>query len=67
MIDFSKVWSIFINYGEMFWTGTKQTCLFAIVGTLGGLVIGLIVGGIRALTIEENDHAIVKLLKQLAL
>lgn len=46
--------------------GVKYTCLFALVGTIIGLFIGLILGGIRTMEINRNDKAFVKVLKYIA-
>ena len=61
----SKSWWIFQNNIPMFWYGIKITLLLAVLGTLFGLVLGLLLGGIRAVRIEERDKTIVKIIKKI--
>lgn len=65
MIDFAKAWSIFINNIPMFVYGIEITMLFAIIGTLAGFLIGIIVGGIRAIEVNEYDPTWIKMIKQI--
>ena len=55
---------IFENNWPLFWYGVKITLLLSTLGTLFGLVIGLIFGGIRAIEVEEKDKAAVKVVKK---
>ncbi len=64
-IDFVKAWEIFQRNIPMFKYGIQTTLLFAVVGTVAGLVIGLFVGGIRAIEINEYDPVIIKVIKKL--
>lgn len=64
-IDFVKVWEIFLRNIPMFKYGIQTTLLFAVVGTVAGLVIGLFVGGIRAIEINEYDPVVIKGIKKL--
>lgn len=64
-IDFVKAWELFIKNLPLFIYGIKITLLFAVVGTVAGFVIGLAVGGIRAVEINEYDKPIVKFFKKL--
>ena len=64
-IDFSKVVSIFTKNWPLFWYGIKITLLFAVVGTVAGFVIGLLVGGIRAVEVNEHDNLITKIFKKI--
>lgn len=63
-IDFEKCLSILLKNYKLFLHGVRITCLFAITGTVFGLLIGLIIGGIRAVSIEENDSSFVRFLKK---
>lgn len=58
-----------ISIGEKNWPlflyGIEITLLFAVVGTICGLILGLIIGGIRAIEIEERDKGIVKAIKRI--
>lgn len=45
-----NVWDVFTKYQNLFLNAIKSTLLVAFVGTMVGLCIGLIVGGIRAIT-----------------
>lgn len=64
-IDFVKAWQIFLNNLPLFFYGVGITVLFAVVGTVVGLFIGLITGGIRAIEISEYDSKISRLIKQI--
>ena len=64
-IDFAKAWEIFLRNIPMFKYGIQTTLIFAIVGTIAGLVIGLLVGGIRAIEINDYDPFIVKMIKRI--
>lgn len=63
-IDFGKAWNILIGSWPMFWYGMKVTIAFAIVGTVLGFLIGLIVGAIRSMPIDPLDSAPVRWLKK---
>jgi len=60
---FIAAWEIFIKYSPSFWLGIKTTLLISITGTLIGLAIGLMVGGIRAIKIEPRDSLGIRILK----
>lgn len=64
-IDFVRAWSIFVKNIPLFKYGIEITLLFAIVGTLIGFLVGLFVGGIRAIEISEYDQPIIRFLKRL--
>ena len=57
------LWILETNW-PLFWYGIKITLMLAFLGTIFGLVIGLVLGGLRAITIDEQDKAIVKLFKK---
>lgn len=58
------IW-LFNSNTSMFWYGIKITLLLAVCGTLIGLVIGLLLGGMRAVRIEPRDSAAVKVIKRI--
>ena len=62
-IDFAKAWNIFVHNLPLFQYGIEMTLLFAFVGTFAGFVVGLLVGGIRAIEINEYDSTAIKILK----
>jgi putative lysine transport system permease protein len=64
-LDLSYAFKTLIKYWPMFWYGIKLTLSFAIVGTVGGFVIGLLVGAIRAMAPDPLDSGFTKFLKQL--
>lgn len=64
--DLMKCWEIFQENAPMFFYGVKTTMLYALVGTGVGFVIGLILGGIRALEINENDSLAIRIVKHIA-
>lgn len=63
-IDFAKAWNIFVHNLPLFQYGIEMTLLFAFVGTFAGFVVGLLVGGIRAIEINEYDSTGIKVLKR---
>lgn len=65
-VDFSILWNILRRNWPIFWHGIALTILFAVVGTLGGFIIGVITGAIRTIHIEEDDSILMKALKLLA-
>ena len=58
--DLLKCWQIFQENIVMFMSGVQVTLIYAIIGTVAGFIIGLILGGIRALEINDSDSAAVK-------
>ena len=63
-IDFEVVWRIIRKNLSFFLHGVKWTCLFAFIGTFMGFLIGLVLGGVRAISIEHTDKPFVCLLKR---
>ena len=63
-IDFEVVWRIIRKNLSFFLHGVKWTCLFAFIGTFMGFLIGLVLGGVRAISIEHTDKPFVRLLKR---
>ncbi len=66
-VDFTKLWNILVNNWPLFVHGIRNTILFALVGTVCGLLLGLVIGGIRAVEINANDAPAVRLLKRCGL
>ena len=64
MVDFDKSFTIFLDNFDLFWYGTKITIILALVGTIAGLIIGLLFGAIRATTIDIKDKKIIVLIKK---
>ena len=65
IISLDKAWDIAQKYWPSFMLGVRYTLFLAITGTLAGLLIGLIVAGIRALKVEQRDSFLVKVLKRI--
>lgn len=63
-IDFNRLIDILITNWPMFLHGIYMTVIFALVGTVFGFIIGLIVGGLRTIEINDNDSVISKILKK---
>ncbi|WP_277489780.1 MULTISPECIES: amino acid ABC transporter permease [unclassified Breznakia] len=57
---------MFENNWSLFLYGIQITLLLSIVGTLCGLIIGLILGGVRAVEVDDKDSTLVKGLKRIA-
>lgn len=64
-IDFGFAWKTLLKSWPMFWYGIKVTMIFALVGTVCGFLIGLVVGAIRAIPIDPLDSAPVRWLKKI--
>lgn len=64
-IEFLKIVEIFNKNLPLFIYGIQTTLTFAIVGTILGFLIGLMVGGVRAVEIGENDSFVVCFIKSL--
>lgn len=58
-------WFLFIKYWPLFYNGIKFTLLIALTGTVIGLLIGLVVGGLRATKVNQSDTMITKWGKKL--
>lgn len=65
-IDFGRAYEIFIENWSLFSYGIQNTLLFAIFGTVVGLILGLITGALRAIPEDPMDSFPVKILKKLA-
>ncbi|MEG1869807.1 MAG: amino acid ABC transporter permease [Oscillospiraceae bacterium] len=61
---FTKAVEIAIKYRSLFWHGIKVTLLVALTGTVIGLALGLVVGGLRAIKAEPRDNPFVKFIKK---
>lgn len=64
-IDLSYAWQTLIKSWPMFWFGIKVTISFAIVGTVCGFLIGLVIGAIRGMPIDPLDSPFTKFMKRL--
>lgn len=49
-----EVWNIIIDYREVLLRGMGNTMLIALVGTVAGLIIGLLTGLIRTMPLSKN-------------
>ena len=56
---------IFEVYSPLFISGIGSTLTLAFSGTILGLLIGLIIGAIRAIKVEERDSLISKIVKRI--
>lgn len=59
-----KAYQLLIKYWPSFALGIKTTLIVAFVGTIIGLVLGLLVGGIKAIKVDQNASALTKGLKK---
>lgn len=60
----NKSFSLFIKNFDLFMYGIKMTLILAFLGTIFGLLIGLLFGGLRAITIDPKDTKGIKILKK---
>lgn len=63
-IDWGYAWQALLKNWPMFWYGMKVTIAFAIVGTVFGFLIGLVIGAIRSVPIDPLDSSFVKGMKK---
>lgn len=63
-VDFGYAWRTLIKSWPMFWYGMKVTVAFAIVGTVFGFLIGLVIGAIRGMPIDPLDSPFTKAMKK---
>lgn len=63
---FTKTWDVFTRYQPLFLNAIQSTLLVAFVGTIAGLCIGLVIGGIRAVTshVEQTHRPFTKVLNK---
>lgn len=66
-IDFSVLLRVLQRNWPIFLHGIRVTIIFALVGTAGGFVLGVIAGALRTQKIERRDSWGVRLLKYAAL
>ena len=59
-----KCWEIFIKFLPSFLLGVRTTLLVALIGTICGLLLGLLVGGLKAMKTDVNAPFAVKLIKK---
>ena len=64
-LDLMKSWEIFTSNIDMFLYGVQTTLIYALVGTIAGFIIGLVLGAIRSLEVNESDPAFIRILKWL--
>lgn len=57
-------YQIFSTYFPLFLSGIQSTLILAFSGTILGLIIGLFIGGLRAVKIEKRDSTLTKLGKR---
>lgn len=57
---FQAAGQIWKTYAPLFLNGVASTLILAITGTVFGLLIGLFVGGIRAIQVDERDSIATK-------
>ncbi|MBR2066987.1 MAG: amino acid ABC transporter permease [Solobacterium sp.] len=60
-----NILKILNTYGASLWLGVKTTIFVAITGTCLGLILGLIVGGIRAIKLDYNASKPAKIGKKI--
>ena len=63
-MDFSKVLDILVKYLNSFLLGVKTTLFVSLTGTIIGFLIGLLVGGLKAIKLDKNTSKLVKVLKK---
>ncbi|MFV0479198.1 MAG: amino acid ABC transporter permease [Anaerorhabdus sp.] len=64
-MDFKIIWEIINKDYASILLGVKNTLIVALVGTVIGLCIGLMVGGIKAIKVDDSASAPVKIIKKI--
>lgn len=61
-----SVLQLFVKYQELFLSGIQYTLTLAIVGTICGLAIGLVIGGLKAISKqhETNESLMIRIFKK---
>lgn len=59
-----SIWDILGKYGNQFGYGVLTTILLAVIGTLGGLILGILLGVGRTLKVKDSDSKALKILKK---
>ncbi|MFV0394493.1 MAG: ABC transporter permease subunit [Coprobacillaceae bacterium] len=57
-------YQIFSTYFPLFLSGIQSTLILAFSGTILGLIIGLLIGGLRAIKIEQRDSSLARFWKR---
>ena len=68
MIEFiQRMIDLAVRYHTLFLNGIRYTVILALVGTACGLLIGLVIGGLRAISkqMEINDTALTRIIKKI--
>ncbi len=64
-MSFAKCFEILSKYYLSFLLGIRTTLIVALSGTMIGLVIGLLVGGIRAIKLDKTASGFNKTIKKI--
>ena len=65
MMFFAKSLEIFIKYLPSFLLGIRTTLIVALIGTVCGLVLGLLIGGFKAINLDYTASDLSKTLKRI--
>lgn len=63
-MDFAIILKIITKDYMSILLGVQNTLMVALIGTTVGLVIGLLVGGLKAIKVDENASLIIKVIKK---
>jgi len=58
--DYTK---IVTSYGDLFYTGIKNTLKISLIGTIIGFLIACVLGTLRTIKVNEQDTTIMKIIK----
>ena len=65
MTFITSVIDIIVEYYPSIFYGVKTTLLLAIPGTIVGIILGLLIGGLKSIQIDKNAHITVKISKKI--
>ena len=64
-MSLNKCLEILLKYFPSFLLGCRTTLLISLTGTIIGLIIGLFVGGLKAIKIDNNKKSGIKIIKKI--
>ncbi len=64
-LDLLQSWQIFLENIDMFLFGVQNTLIYALIGTIAGFFIGLVLGAVRSLEVNESDSVVIRILKRI--
>lgn len=64
---FPRMWFVIENYYPMFLEGLRYTLIISILGTLFGVLLGMILVSLKLLVVSDRDNVLVRVLKRIGI